>query len=324
MVGGINYIERYFSVVRENEGARSWWLDFSSWASPVLQWAQIFLDHWMGVPFTVYHSRMLQFMVDVWCGGLGNGKRRGVIVWPRSFAKSTCGRIAALYLMTEGVRLGRYVPRMFKDYDMLYVTSTEDLALQSMRPIWHELMENDRILEMYGKLLDYRNLRENLDARLSNGFQVRGLGRRAQLLGNHPGVLFCDDLENEETISTDDTRAKFRAFWDEVLNPMMLPGCPAVIIGNYIHISAWLRHIASDPESRTMLVSALMPDGEGGQLGSVWEAMYSTEWLLEYQARKPYEFATLYMNKPMIRGGSIIGVEDIRYYDEASMIGDAA
>lgn len=320
------FIDQWRETLEADAEALAAWREFAGWASPVHQWCQIFLPHWFKVPISKYHSQMLQFMVDTWLGRLGEGKRRGVVVWPRSFGKSTCGRAAALYMMTEAVQSGLYVPRMHQDYDMIYITGADDLALQSMQPIWNELYQNKGILGQYGKVFSFKKLREKLDCQLNNGFWVKGCGKGGRLLGNHPVMMHCDDLEDSENISSEDQRTKFRNFWDEVLNPMMMPGgmheeaIPrhAVIVGNYTHISCWLRHIAQDPESETMLVSALMPNHKN-ELKSVWENRYSTDYLLEQQQLKPYEFATLYMNKPMLRGGSIIGIEDIKYYSEQEM-----
>jgi len=321
-------MDKWLSALVADPVRLSAWREFASWASPVHQWCQIFLPHWFTVPLSCYHSRMLQFIVDCWTGRAfaDTKKRRGVIVWPRTCGKSLCGRAAALYMMTEGVASGLYVPRGWKDYDMIYITGADDLALQSMTPIWQELQTNKALLGQYGEIFKYKNLREKVDCRLLNGFWIKGVGKGGRLLGNHPVMMHCDDLEDPENISSDETRAKFRSFWDEVLDPMMKPvgewdaDIPrhAVIVGNYTHISCWLRHIAEDEESETMLISALMPD-ERGELHSVWPEWYTDEYLFDYQRRKPYEFATLLMNQPKLRGGSIIGISDIKYYSEKEL-----
>jgi hypothetical protein len=296
------------------------WQKFCTWATPVHQWAKMFIPHWMKINFSPVHSHMMQFFVDCWTGKMPEGKRRGVKVMMRSGAKSTCGRAAALYMMTEGVASGLYTPRQHQDYDMLYITGADELALQSMLPIWNELQSNKAIIAQYGRLLTTKP-RENLDARLNNGFWIKGGGKNARWLGNHPQMLFCDDLEDRENISTDETRAKFRALWSETLNPMMLPGTYAVILGNYLSLTCWLRQIAHDPESHTSISSALEPD-EHGNLQSIWPEKYSTEYLLEQMELKPYEFSTLFMNKPMARSESPVGIDDIKYYDESQLPAD--
>lgn len=301
-------------ILESPDAAR--WHQFCRTADPIYQWAKIYVPHMIKVPFAPVHSEIWALQRQVTYGQLPEGKKRGVIAMPRSMGKTmSTAQISMLHFCCESVRqnpYGRYVPREWDDHDLLYLTGSEYLAKKLLEPVMHELETNERILCDYGKLIDHTS--EKLEMWLTNGLWVvaRGMGNRVR--GLHPAVLWGDDLEDRENVSTEDTRARFWADWEDTVDMMMMKDRQAFYIGNYIHFFCFLKRVGQLPQSVSKVFPALV-EGKAGQYTSIWPEMWPTKDLLLEWEEKGDAFLTEKMNQPVTESQSPIQMKDIRYYD---------
>jgi hypothetical protein len=253
-------MQQFASNLEQNPVQLARWQSFCAWATPVHQWAMVFLNHWMTIPFTPFHSDIMQFVVDGLLGRIPNECVRSAIISPRSFGKSTCAKIAALYLMTEAVQSGMCVSRKGRDFDFFYVTSTLDLAKDAYAPLLYELAENKFLLGQYGQLLKSVEKGPPTNWVLHNGIKGSARSVGGKLRGHHPAWMLLDDIESGENISSDDTRAKFRHQWETEIDMMMVPHeTYSTLIGNYMHLFCLYRHVALLDDTHTVIRSALEP-----------------------------------------------------------------
>lgn len=251
-------MELFALDLQEHPDKLARWQSFCAWATPVHQWAMIFLNHWMTIPFTPFHSDIMQFLVDGFLGRIPDDCVRSAMISPRSFGKSTAGKIAALYYMTEAIQSGLFVPRMGVDFDFFYVTSTLDLAKDAYAPILRELEINTKIHAQYGTLLKSVEKGPPTNWFLHNGFKGSARSVGGKLQGHHPVAMLLDDIEAEENISSDDTRSKFKHQWESEIDMMMIPHeTYSVMIGNYMHLFCLHRHVALLRNTHTVVRSAL-------------------------------------------------------------------
>ena len=111
----------------------------------------------------------------------------------------------------------------------LIVGETETRAIERLRAIRNEVDTNELLLEVFGDLRGPVWAENELI--LANGVRILAMGRGQALRGlkhndSRPDAVFCDDLENKDTVQNKDTRRRtITWFWTE-----LLPACDPVAI----------------------------------------------------------------------------------------------
>lgn len=310
----MKYSEHFAAKLEADPEAMKAWQILASWASPQLLWAQMFIPHWMTVPFSKLHSDMMRVMYDGLIGRIPTNMTQTALIAPRSFAKSTCAKIVALYYMTEGVACGDVKPRMGRDFDLFYVTAEHGLAKDTFMSILYELEHNELLMSQYNKQLMKYELGPPLNIWLFNGIRASARGVMGRLRGDHPAAGLFDDIQAEANISSDEQRMKFTEFYETVIRQMFIRHVTfPVFAGNYMHLFDTYRHIALQRNTNLALRQALV--NVKGRRVSAWPAMYPTKSLLEEEADNPDKFSTEKMNNPVVSTQSVIKLDDVRWYD---------
>lgn len=312
------YTEIFEAGIRSDPVLLRDWQSFTKWASLPLQWAQMFVPHWMEIPFSPLHSDMMKLMYDGLLGRIPHQFLRTALLSPRTHGKSTCAKIVALMIMTEAVANGDYKPREWRDFDLFYVTSEGGLAKDTFLAILDELERNERILSQYGKLKVRVDLGPPLDIKLSNGMRISSRSVGGTLRGHHPAMGMFDDIQGEDNISSDEMREKFTNFYETVIRQMFIPHQTySVFTGNRMHIFDTYGHVARQKDTLTVIKQALV--NVGGRRVSAWPGMYSTADLLAEEKANPTKFSTEKMNNPVVTTMSTIRLEDFRWYNQDEM-----
>lgn len=129
---------------------------------------------------------------------------------PRGFSKTTICNAANLYnVVTDPLFFGAYV------------SNTTSHAQTQLGNIRHELENNANLRAAYGDIVPDRSDSEKWTAgelqtttgailiARGRGSQIRGVNFRAR----RPNVILCDDVEDEESVSTDEQREKTRKWF---------------------------------------------------------------------------------------------------------------
>ena len=188
-----------------------------------------------------------------------------LLMMPRGFSKTTLIGIAVILYQIL------YREKKF----IIYISETASHAEMQIANVKSELVGNELIRAVWGNLQPDRYAPEKWTASFfettsgvtvacrGRGGQVRGLNHK----GQRPDEILFDDVEDKESVRTDDRRVNTREwFYGDVIPalPAMDPDATIVGLGTLLHPEALLMTLSNDPEWTFMRFSAL--DNEGTPL----------------------------------------------------------
>lgn len=185
------------------------------------------------------------------------------IMLPRGFSKTTLAGVAATL---RGIA--------YLDWNFLvYVSETLGHATMQTTNVKRELETNVKFQAVFGELVPSNSspLKWTNDiAELTNGQILVARGRGGQIRGlNHrghrPDRVIVDDVEDKESVSTDDQRKKTRqwAFADLMpALPEMNPDAQMIALGTLLHQDALLVTLAKDAQWLPIVFGAYDRQGE--------------------------------------------------------------
>jgi hypothetical protein len=172
---------------------------------------------------------------------------------PRGHAKSTAlthdfGCAAALF---------RY------ESHILLVSATEELAMGHLGDISAALHDNDDLIAEFGIKRFIVDAKAEIIVECEDGYQFRFIARGAgqklrgmKWRGRRPGLVICDDVEEDEQVENPDRRRKFRKWVMRALMPLMRKGGKIRWHGTIMHEDAMLARLMKDSEWESRLYKA--------------------------------------------------------------------
>lgn len=175
---------------------------------------------------------------------------------PRGFAKTTIANAMVL----QGIL---YLEIPFT----LYVSEASPHAMTQLGNVKRELEGNSRILSVFGSMKPdrYSGKPWNQDEiETTSGAYVAARGRGGQVRGllfngERPTRIIMDDVENAESISTDDQRKKVREWvYNDLLPclPELNPNASLLALGTLLHRDAILTRLRIDPRFTSVVFGA--------------------------------------------------------------------
>lgn len=156
---------------------------------------------------------------------------------PRGHAKSTA--------LTHAYGLAMLCFRI-TDY-ILLVSATEDLAIAHLEDIAKQLRENEDLRDEFGIDKLTVDAKTEIVARFVDGHEAKviakGSGQKLRGLkwhGKRPGLILCDDLEEDEQVENSDRRAKFRRWVNRALIPTKSARGKVRLHGTILHDDSYL------------------------------------------------------------------------------------
>ena len=126
------------------------------------------------------------------------------------------------------------------------ISDTNEQATERLTEIKMELLENERIKHDFGEFEitgkeDNLTINSEIKLRaLGSGQKVRGLRMRQ----HRPGLIICDDLENDEAVMSVDRRKKLWKWFMTVLVPALHPTKGRIfIVGTVLHYDGLLNNL---------------------------------------------------------------------------------
>lgn len=173
---------------------------------------------------------------DLYC----SSNELAAVAAPREHAKSTA--------LTHDFCLATI---LFRDQDyVVLVSATEDLAIEHLGDIAKELRENDELIAEFrikGLTVDSKT---DIIVEFGDGHQarvrVKGSGQKMRGMkwnGKRPGLIICDDLEEDEQVENIDRRRKFRKWFYRALLPCRRRGGKVRMHGTILHEDALLSRV---------------------------------------------------------------------------------
>ena len=138
------------------------------------------------------------------------------IAAPRGHAKSTT--ITHCYTLASV---------LFKDRRfVLVVSDTYEQAVLFLKDIYTELVDNDELAALFGKITFEKEAENDIIAKLEDGtrFRIMAKGSEQKVRGikwdgMRPDLIVCDDLENDEIVLNKERREKFKKWFTGALLP---------------------------------------------------------------------------------------------------------
>lgn len=173
---------------------------------------------------------------------------------PRRHAKTTavtqtCGLAAVLF------RQRKYV---------LIVSDTITQAVQFLGEIKMQLLENDRLRELFKIKGFIKDSEDDFICECDDGhvFRMTAKGAEQKLRGlkwngNRPDLILCDDLENDEIVMNKDRRAKFKRWFYAALLPSMSKSGKIMYVGTILHNDSLLESLMPKKHQRGFKVDGL-------------------------------------------------------------------
>lgn len=167
------------------------------------------------------------------------------IAAPRGHAKSTA--------LTHNYGLAAALFR--QESHILVLSATEELAMGQLTDIAKELRDNEDLRAEFGISHFTTDAKGEIIVACNDKYEfrfvARGAGQKLRGMkwhGRRPGLILCDDMEEDEQVASPDRRNKFRRWVLRALLPMGRRGCKVRWHGTIMHDDALLARLMSDTE----------------------------------------------------------------------------
>lgn len=172
---------------------------------------------------------------------------------PRGHAKSSA--------LTHVYTLANMLFRA-EDYGIL-ISTNEELAIEHLGDITRELIENEELISEFHIKGFVTNSKTEIIVEMEDGHQFRLLARGSgqkmrgrKWRGKRPGLIVCDDLEDDEQVENKERRDKFRRWYFRAVKPALRRGGKLRIHGTILHEDSLLARLIKDPEWHTLFYKA--------------------------------------------------------------------
>lgn len=175
------------------------------------------------------------------------------IAAPREHAKSTA--------LTHDYGLA---VSLFREQDFIIIVSnTEGLAIEHLSEIAKVFRDNDEVRQQFGVESLPTDNNSDLVVRFTDGHECRfiakGSGQKMRGLkwnGKRPGLILCDDLEDDTEVESKEMRDKFSRWFNRALIPCLRRGGKIRMHGTILHDDALLMKLMKSASWKTKLFKA--------------------------------------------------------------------
>lgn len=159
---------------------------------------------------------------------------------PRNHAKST-GLTHDFILANVCFRIEDYV---------IVLGASEEMAIEHLGDIANELRENDELIQAFKIKEIITNAKTDVIVECIDGYKFRIIARGAEQKirgrkwkGKRPGLIVCDDLEDDEQVENKDRRRKFRRWFFRAAKQSLRDGGRIRVHGTILHKDSLLAHL---------------------------------------------------------------------------------
>lgn len=175
------------------------------------------------------------------------------VIAPRGHAKSSA--------FTHVFTIATVVFRV-EDYIIL-VGSNEEMAIEMLGDMAREFRDNEQLRQDFQIVELPTDAKTDLIIRFADGHEcriiARGSGQKMRgrkWKGKRPGLIVCDDLEDDEQVESLDRRIKFRRWFTRALIPVMRRGGKLRIHGTILHEDSLLNRLRKNKAWKVQFYSA--------------------------------------------------------------------
>lgn len=169
----------------------------------------------------------------------------------------------------------------------LIIGASHARACERLESIRYEFENNESLLSIVGDLKGSETWTASKLV-LSNGVVIQALGAGQSLRGvkHHdirPDLCLIDDLEDEESVRSEEARAMMMRWLFGALIPALTPHARVRFIGNRLDPRAVIVQVAQDPAWKHLRYPIMVKDPAGEDVAT-WPSMFPLEWIYEKRA----------------------------------------
>jgi predicted phage terminase large subunit-like protein len=172
---------------------------------------------------------------------------------PRKHAKSTA--LTQVYILANVLfKVEEYV---------IVMSSTEELAIEQLDNVAVELRENEDLIKNFGIKGFLTEAKTDIIVERIDGSQFRILAKSAEQKirgrrwrGKRPGLVVCDDLEDDEQVESKERRVKFRRWFFRACRPVLRKGGRIRVHGTILHEDSLLNRLMKDKNWKSLFYKA--------------------------------------------------------------------
>lgn len=239
------------------------------------------------------------------------------IAAPRGFAKSTA--ITHCYTLASV---------LFKDRRfVLLISDTYEQAVLFLKEIYSELLDNELLQEMFGKVTFLKDSENDIICQMEDGskFRIMAKGSEQKVRGLRwdgvrPDLIVGDDLENDEIVMNKERREKFKHWFYSALLPCRSDRGIIRIVGTILHMDSLLENFMPKNWDKKNVIIEDLKISATRKIGGwtsvkyrahnadfsklLWKDKRSKEWLLSERQKyidqgMPEKYSQEYLNEPI-------------------------
>lgn len=188
----------------------------------------------------------------------------------------------------------------------LVVGDSYHMACQRIEAIKHEIEYNEYLIELFGNQKGETWTSDRIV--LSNGVCIQAYGRGQSLRGakhrgERPAYVLGDDLEDQDSVATEEARAKTMRWLRGVLMPSMHPKGRIRILGTPLHPKSMIQQLRYAKKWTARVFPIRHADPETGEMTATWPGRFPLNWIEEkeqeyLEAGNSSEFSQEYLCEP--------------------------
>lgn len=258
--------------------------------------AQTFFPHICNRPFAPCHNEIFDDLKHA---------SYFAAVLPRGHGKSTNG----LIIYSIHYALFRAVG------DVSLLSKSESFIINEIvRPIKREFESNEMLKQAFGDLKTAKWSETYFTLKNGVSFEAGGIG--GQLRGGRRGLIVLDDLEDDESVNSEEQRTKLRNRINKELVPKLLPGGQLIYWGTPISVLSYIWNVIKNEKMWTKRIYDCYFDGVEAEGHELWPEMLNHA---ELQRRKAimgsFAFQAEYRCNPISDSTAAIKENQIRLWE---------
>ena len=201
--------------------------------------------------------------------------------------------------------------------DITLISQSESFVINEInRKIKHEFDHNEKLRAFFGDMTTDKWSETYFV--LKNGVAFEGLGIGGQLRGGRRGLIVLDDLENEETATSEDQRDKLKRRIGKEIAPKLLPEGEMVYVGTPVHQLCYIHQVYQTPNNGwEKLMFPAYKEGKQEEGNEQWKEMYPHTFLQGEKAKWGTNyFSSEYLCNPIVDENCPIKPEQVRIWTE--------
>jgi predicted phage terminase large subunit-like protein len=285
---------------------------------------QTYFPHYVPTPhFSIFHEfifKRLPALID------GNTDAREVHQAPRGEAKSTYEtQLGSLWntcratYIKELIRKGE-LPKKARKYMIGIIMNTEEQSAEMLESIKAELDTNPRLAMDFPDATGRGHVWQSTQIITANNikFRIGGITKKIRGMkhGPHrPDLIFLDDLENDENVTSPEQRKKIAKLVTAGVIGLADPkgGMDVFWVGTSLHYDAAINRVSRLPGWRRRVFKAITKMPDNMALWDEWQALYSRTGEDDEKEQFEAEALEFYQtNKAAMDAGSQVSWPEVR------------